>query len=112
MLRTTRVALLSRRGFHNFAGSIVPTKSGLYDPAHEKDSCGVGFVVDIKGLKTHSTVTQALQASGAVASSAPPGARACGLRAAPRRDSPSPHFFSPRRRWRTWTTAAPWARMG
>ena len=50
MLRTTRVALLSRRGFHNFAGSIVPTKSGLYDPAHEKDSCGVGFVVDGRGL--------------------------------------------------------------
>jgi|CryBogDrversion2_5_1035270.scaffolds.fasta_scaffold141973_1 hypothetical protein len=28
----------------------LPLKSGLYDPALEKDSCGVGFVVDVKGL--------------------------------------------------------------
>jgi glutamate synthase (NADPH) large chain len=34
---------------------------GLYDPRHEHDACGVGFVVHIKGQKTHGIVSQALQ---------------------------------------------------
>ena len=34
---------------------------GLYDPRHEHDACGVGFVVHIKGQKTHSIVSQALK---------------------------------------------------
>ena len=34
---------------------------GLYDPRHEHDACGVGFVVDIKGHKSHAIVRQALQ---------------------------------------------------
>jgi len=34
---------------------------GLYDPQHEHDACGVGFVVDIKGRKSHAIVRQALQ---------------------------------------------------
>jgi len=33
---------------------------GLYDPAHEHDACGVGFVVDMKGRQSHAIVTQAL----------------------------------------------------
>eukprot|EP01050_Picozoa_sp_SAG11_P005590 SAG11_NODE_400_length_9761_cov_5.916373_4_plen_858_part_00 len=28
----------------------IPTKIGLYDPAYEKDACGVGFVANVKGL--------------------------------------------------------------
>jgi glutamate synthase (ferredoxin) len=36
-------------------------QQGLYDPAHEHDSCGVGFVVDIEGRKSHAIVRQALQ---------------------------------------------------
>jgi hypothetical protein len=39
----------------------APPRQGLYDPAHEKDSCGVGFVVDIKGVRTHTVVEQALE---------------------------------------------------
>ena len=35
-------------------------KEGLYDPANEHDACGVGFVVDIKGRKSHQTVVDAL----------------------------------------------------
>src|SRR5256885_2375272 len=35
-----------------------PLKQGLYDPAHEKDSCGVGFVVDIQGRKSHQILRQ------------------------------------------------------
>jgi len=33
---------------------------GLYDPALEKDSCGVGFIADIKGRKSHSLIDSAL----------------------------------------------------
>jgi glutamate synthase (ferredoxin) len=39
---------------------LRPSKQGLYDPAFEKDSCGVGFVVDIKGRRSHGIVQQAL----------------------------------------------------
>src|SRR5258705_3475283 len=39
----------------------TPPAQGLYDPAHEHDACGVGFVVDMKGRKSHAIVDQALQ---------------------------------------------------
>ena len=39
----------------------LPPKQGLYDPAHEHDACGVGFVANIKGRKSHAIVEQALQ---------------------------------------------------
>src|ERR1044072_8535462 len=38
-----------------------PPKQGLYDPQFEKDACGVGFVVNMKGRKSHSLVQQALE---------------------------------------------------
>src|SRR5215470_19973001 len=41
--------------------SKAPGKQGLYDPQFEHDSCGVGFVVNIKGEKSHSIIRQALQ---------------------------------------------------
>jgi glutamate synthase (NADPH/NADH) large chain len=33
---------------------------GLYDSHHEHDACGVGFVADLSGRRTHDTVAQAL----------------------------------------------------
>ncbi len=36
-----------------------PEKHGLYDPANEKDSCGVGFVADMKGRPSHQLVIEA-----------------------------------------------------
>ncbi|MDP1945866.1 MAG: glutamate synthase large subunit [Nitrospirota bacterium] len=39
----------------------LPPKQGLYDPEQEKDSCGIGFVVNIKGQKSHTIVQQGLQ---------------------------------------------------
>src|SRR6059036_4118690 len=39
----------------------MPPAQGLYDPAHEHDACGVGFIVDMKGRKSHAIVQQALQ---------------------------------------------------
>jgi len=41
--------------------SHYPAKQGLYDPAFEKDSCGVGFVANIKGRKSHDIVRQGLE---------------------------------------------------
>ena len=38
----------------------LPPAQGLYDPAHEHDSCGVGFVVHVKGQRSHAIVEQAL----------------------------------------------------
>jgi glutamate synthase (ferredoxin) len=38
-----------------------PEKQGLYDPQFEHDACGVGFVVNIKGKKSHAIVRQALE---------------------------------------------------
>src|SRR5207245_2144653 len=38
-----------------------PPKQGLYDPALEKDSCGIGFIANIKGVKSHDIVRKGLQ---------------------------------------------------
>ena len=37
-----------------------PPKQGLYDPAFEHDACGVGFLVNIHGIKSHDVVRNAL----------------------------------------------------
>jgi glutamate synthase (NADPH) large chain len=39
----------------------VPAADGLYDPRHEHDACGVGFVADIKGRRSHRIVERGLQ---------------------------------------------------
>jgi len=38
----------------------LPPKQGLYDPQFEHDACGVGFIVQMKGEKSHAIVEQAL----------------------------------------------------
>ncbi|MGE4272803.1 MAG: glutamate synthase large subunit [Desulfitobacterium sp.] len=38
----------------------LPKKQGLYDPALEHDACGMGFVVSIKGEKSHEIIAEAL----------------------------------------------------
>ncbi|TCO72265.1 glutamate synthase central domain-containing protein [Marinisporobacter balticus] len=38
-----------------------PEKQGLYDPNMEKDSCGVGFIANIKGLKSHDILKKGLE---------------------------------------------------
>jgi len=37
----------------------LPEKYGLYDPANEKDACGVGFVAQIKGVASHQIIKDA-----------------------------------------------------
>ncbi|MFP5321977.1 MAG: glutamate synthase large subunit [Acidimicrobiia bacterium] len=38
----------------------LPAKQGLYDPAFEHDACGVAFVVDMHGRKSHEMVRRGL----------------------------------------------------
>src|SRR5271168_258038 len=38
-----------------------PEGQGLYDPRNEHDSCGIGFVANIKGRKSHDIITRGLQ---------------------------------------------------
>ena len=40
--------------------NTLPEAQGLYSPDNEHDACGIGFVVDIKGRKSHSIVRQGL----------------------------------------------------
>ena len=44
-----------------FEGFEAPQAQGLYDPAHERDACGVGFIADLKGRKSHQIVSDALK---------------------------------------------------
>jgi glutamate synthase domain-containing protein 2/glutamate synthase domain-containing protein 1/glutamate synthase domain-containing protein 3 len=46
----------------NAVRTAPPARQGLYDPQFEHEACGVGFVVNIKGGKSHAIVQQALQA--------------------------------------------------
>ena len=39
----------------------LPPAQGLYDPANEHDACGVGFVVNMHGRKSHQIVRQGLE---------------------------------------------------
>ena len=39
----------------------LPPAQGLYDPANEHDACGVGFVVNVHGRKSHQIVRQGLE---------------------------------------------------
>src|SRR5687768_5423696 len=43
------------------AGAFAPAAQGLYDPRDEHDACGVGFVVHMKGVRSHDIVRKALQ---------------------------------------------------
>jgi glutamate synthase domain-containing protein 1 len=38
-----------------------PTKQGLYHPNQEHDACGMGFVVNLDGRKTHAIVQKGIQ---------------------------------------------------
>src|SRR4051794_14144534 len=40
----------------------LPERQGLYDPAFEHDACGVSFVVDMKGRRSHDIVQKGITA--------------------------------------------------
>src|SRR5256714_3707142 len=39
----------------------LPVAQGLYDPRNEHDACGIGFVANIKGQKSHDIIVKGLQ---------------------------------------------------
>jgi glutamate synthase (NADPH) large chain len=39
----------------------LPVEQGLYDPRNEHDACGIGFVVNIQGAKSHDIIAKGLQ---------------------------------------------------
>ena len=57
--RTARGKRAAAR-FADSADPGLPPAQGLYDPALEKDSCGVGFIADIKGRSSHKLIEDAL----------------------------------------------------
>ncbi|HMJ28433.1 MAG TPA: glutamate synthase subunit alpha, partial [Xanthobacteraceae bacterium] len=61
--KSGRQAARGERAAARYADSAdpgLPPAQGLYDPALEKDSCGVGFIADIKGRSSHKLVEDAL----------------------------------------------------
>ena len=45
------------------AGAGDPRDSGsLYDPRNEHDACGVGFIAQINGRKSHKIIREAIRA--------------------------------------------------
>ncbi len=40
--------------------TLTPPRQGLYDPRNEHDACGVGFIAQMKGVKSHDIVRDGL----------------------------------------------------
>ncbi len=38
-----------------------PVAQGLYDPSRERDACGIGFIANIRGLRSHDIVADGLR---------------------------------------------------
>ncbi|MGB7256606.1 MAG: glutamate synthase large subunit [Pseudolabrys sp.] len=49
------------RPLRDTADPGTPPVQGLYDPALDKDACGVGFIADIKGRKSHQIIEDGLK---------------------------------------------------
>jgi glutamate synthase (NADPH/NADH) large chain len=50
-----------RAPFRDTADPGTPPVQGLYDPSLDKDACGVGFIADIKGRKSHQIIEDGLK---------------------------------------------------
>jgi glutamate synthase (NADPH/NADH) large chain/glutamate synthase (ferredoxin) len=51
---------LETEDFMNYRNGLPPAQ-GLYDPRNEKDSCGIGFVANIQGVRSHGIVETGLR---------------------------------------------------
>uniref|UniRef100_A0A6A7GC43 glutamate synthase (ferredoxin) n=1 Tax=Hirondellea gigas TaxID=1518452 RepID=A0A6A7GC43_9CRUS len=58
--RIARVSELSPAPVHTPFSKTFPKKQGLYDPQHEKDACGVGFIADLSKTPSHLNLVDAL----------------------------------------------------
>lgn len=55
-LLAPRVGAMSADAHLTAGVTTAPKKVGLYDPANEKDACGIGFIADLTRTPTRSTV--------------------------------------------------------
>ena len=39
----------------------LPPAQGLYDPRNERDACGIGFVANVKGKRSHEVIVKGIQ---------------------------------------------------
>ena len=39
----------------------LPPAQGLYDPRHEHDACGIGFVANVRGQKNHDIISKGIE---------------------------------------------------
>ena len=46
---------------HSLVNNGLPLSQGLYDPRLEHDACGIGFVANIKGHKSHDIIVKGIQ---------------------------------------------------
>lgn len=53
--------VVNAAGRRVYAENLVPGPQGLYHPRNERDACGVGFVCNLKGEKSHDVIHKALQ---------------------------------------------------
>src|SRR6185369_13974700 len=68
-----RVSFFARESAHRTGGRMnngpetrttrhgLPVAQGLYDPRHEHDACGMGFVANVRGVKSRDIVLKGLQ---------------------------------------------------
>jgi glutamate synthase domain-containing protein 2/glutamate synthase domain-containing protein 1/glutamate synthase domain-containing protein 3 len=43
------------------ASNVLPPPQGLYDPRNEHDACGIGFIANLKGNKSHDIILKGIQ---------------------------------------------------
>src|SRR6218665_2300958 len=64
-MRATRETAQRGHGRLSEIGRIpnaIPAKAGLYDPAEERDACGLASIVSLTGAPSHDIVRLALEA--------------------------------------------------
>ncbi len=55
---------MSNRSDASRFAPLPPVRSGVYDPQFERDACGVGFIADLHGRKSHDIVRDAVKLLG------------------------------------------------
>ena len=79
--------MAARVGVQGVTCLEAPERQGLYDPRNEHDACGVGFVANIKGRKSHEVIACGLRDPGQPRPPRRGGRRSAGRR---RRRLPDP----------------------
>ncbi|MFZ0807068.1 MAG: hypothetical protein WAN03_12825, partial [Candidatus Sulfotelmatobacter sp.] len=52
--------MIATRGTKSVSAGLPPAQ-GLYDPRHEHDACGIGFVANVRGQRSHDIVQKGIE---------------------------------------------------